>query len=164
MGPMNMPTPITLFAGLNQFIEPTAGENLELPAGLPQAIAFDNVVLTTDAVTVKPPTKFVDVSFTLDTPMLASGPAPSPTLYELAVFDLVLNPMTMALERHLVLAATSDVPKFSLRPELFQAGHSYSLRAIADLGGFPTIDQGNFLNRQLPLAQGYLDSVVTVAP
>lgn len=165
MGPMGMPTPITLFAGMNQFIEPTEGASLELPAGLPQAIKIGDVQLAPDGLMIQAPTKFVDVSFTVDTPTLASGPAPSPTIYELDVFDLVVNSTAMTLDRHLVLAAVSDAPKFALPPELFQAGHSYSLRAVADLGGFPTVDQGNFLNRQLPLAQSYLDGgVFTVMP
>jgi hypothetical protein len=164
--PMGMATPITLFAGMTQFFDPAHATDLELPAGLPQTITlFGNVLLTTDTVMVKLPTKFVDVGFTVDTPMLATGPAPSPTLYELDVFDLVVDPTAMALERQLVLAAVSDVPKFALPPELFQAGHRYSLRAVAYLGGFPTIDQGNLLDRQLPLAQGYLDGgVFTVMP
>lgn len=163
---MGVATPITLSAGMNQFFDPAHATDLELPAGLPQTITlFGNVLLTTDTVMVKLPTKFVDVSFTVDTPMLATGPAPSPTLYELEMFDLVVNPTGTALERQLVLAAVSDVPKFALPPELFQAGHRYSLRAITDLGGFPTIDQGNFLDRQLPLAQSYLDGgVFTVTP
>jgi hypothetical protein len=165
MDEMGMATPITLVAGMNQFLDPAHATDLELPAGLPQTIAFGDVLLTTDTVMVKRPTKFVDVGFTVDTPMLATGPAPSPTVYELDVFDLVVNPTAMALERQLVLAAVSDVPKFALPPELFQAGHRYSLRAVADLGGFPAIDQGNLLDRQLPLAQGYLDGgVFTVMP
>ncbi len=165
MGPMATPTPITLFAGMNQFFDPAHATDLELPAGLPQSIAFGDVLLTSDLVTVKQPTKFVDVSFTVDTPMLSTGPAPSPTIYELQVFDLVLDSTATALDRRLVLDAVSDAPKFALPPELFQAGHSYSLRAIAELGGFPTVDQGNFLNRQLPLAQSYLDGgVLTVMP
>ncbi|HEX8107039.1 MAG TPA: hypothetical protein VF516_04885 [Kofleriaceae bacterium] len=165
MGPMGMPTPITLFAGMNQFFDPAHATDLELPAGLPQSITFGDVLLTSDIVTVKAPTKFVDVSFTVDTPMLSTGPAPSPTIYELQVFDLVVNSTATGLDRRFVLDAVSDAPKFALPPEVFQAGHSYSLRAIADLGGFPTVDQGNFLNRQLPLAQGYLDGgVVTVMP
>jgi hypothetical protein len=131
---------------------------------LPQAITFGTTVLTTDAVTVTKPSRFVDVSFTVDAPTLSTGPAPSPTLYELDVFDLTVN-AAMALERHLVVAAVSDAPKFALPPELFQAGHSYLLRAAADLGGFPAIGDGNFADRQLPFAQGYLDGgVVTVVP
>jgi hypothetical protein len=165
MGPMGMPTPITLFAGMNQFFDPAHATDLELPAGLPLEITLGGVRLAPDGLTIKQPTRFVDVSFTVDTPMLASGPAPSPTVYELDVFDLTVNSTAMALERNLVLAALSDAPAFALPPELFQIGHSYSLRAVADLGGFPAIDQGNFLDRQLPLAQGYLDGgVLTVVP
>lgn len=165
MGPMGMPTPITLFAGMNQFFDPAHATDLELPAGLPQAIKLGDVQLAPDGLTITRPTRFVDVSFTVDTPMLASGPAPSPTIYELDVFDLVVNTTATALERHLVLVAVSEAPEFALPPELFQTGHSYSLRAVADLGGFPTIDQGDFTHRQLPLAQSYLDGgVITVGP
>jgi hypothetical protein len=165
IGPMGMPTPITLYAGLNQFFDPAHATDLELPAGLPLAITLGTTVLTSDSVTVKQPTRFVDVSFTVDTPMLATGPAPSPTLYELDVFDLIVNPTAMVLERRFVLAALSDAPKFALPPELFQAGHSYSLRALAYLGGFPAQVDGNFVDRELPHAQGYLDGgVITVVP
>lgn len=165
IGAMGMPTPITLFAGMNQFFDPAHATDLELPAGLPQAITFGTTVLTSDTVTVKQPTRFVDVSFSVDAPTLTTGPAPSPTLYELDVFDLTVNPTAMVLERHLVLAALSDAPRFALPPELFVAGHSYSLRAVAYLGGFPALGDGNFVDRELPLAQGYLDGgVVTVVP
>lgn len=164
-GPMGMPTPITLVAGMNQFFDPAHATDLELPAGLPQAITLGGVQLTPDGLTIKSPTKFVDVSFTADQPMLAAGPAPSPTLYNLQLFDLVFNPTTMAFDRVLVLAATGKDPAFALPPELFQVGHSYTVRALSTLGGFPTIDQGNFLNRELPLAQSFLDSgVFTVVP
>jgi len=165
MGPMGVPTPITLFAGLNQFVEPTQALTLELPAGLPQAITLDGVRLAPDGLTIKQPTRFVDVSFTIDTPMLSTGPAPSPTVYEIDVYDLVVDASAMALDRQLVYAGVSDAPKFALPPELFQVGHSYSLRAVADLDGFPGSARGDFVDRQLPLEQGFLDGgVLTVVP
>ena len=165
LGPMGMATPITLVAGMNQFFDPAHATDLELPAGLPQAITLGTTVLNSDTVTIKQPTRFVDVSFTVDTPLVAGAAAPSPTLYELDVFDLTVNTAGTALERHLVLAALSDRPAFALPPELFQAGHSYSLRAVADLGGFPGIDRGDFVDRQLPFAQSFLDGgVITVVP
>lgn len=165
MGPMGAPTPITLFAGLNQFVDPTQPVTLEVPAGLPQAINLGGVRLAPDGLTIKQPTAFVDVSFTVDTPMLATGPAPAPTVYEVDIYDLVVDATAMALERQFVYSAVSDAPAFSLPPEVFQVGHTYSLRAVANLGGFPSSDHGNFIDRQLPLAQGYLDGgVLTVVP
>lgn len=165
MGPAGMPTPITLSAGLNQFVEPTQLVTADMAAGLPQAITLGGVRLAPDGLTVKQPTQFVDVSFTVDTPMLATGPAPAPTVYEIDVYDLVVAATAMALDRQLVYSAVSDAPKFALPPEVFQVGHSYALRAVANLGGFPSSTSGNFLDRQLPLAQGYLDGgVITVVP
>jgi hypothetical protein len=158
-------TPFTLFAGLNQFVDPAQPVTLEVPAGLPQAITLGGVRLAPDGLTIKQPTAFVDVSFTVDTPTLTTGPAPAPTVYEVDVYDLVADATAMALERQLVYSAVSDAPKFSLPPEVFQVGHTYSLRAVANLGGFPSSDRGNFVDRQLPLAQGYLDGgVLTVVP
>jgi hypothetical protein len=152
---------------MNQFLEPPQPAPdtpiaLDLPAGLPQAIAFDGTVLDHDNVTFTARTAFVKVSFTVDAPM-AAGQTPGPVLYELDVYDLVTSPMMAAIERQLVIAAVSTTPAFQLPPELFQVGHSYSLRAVTTLGGYPTAAQGNFVNRQLPLAQSYLDAgVLTV--
>jgi hypothetical protein len=163
LGPMGMALPVNLQAGMNQFLEPpqpppTDPVSLDLPAGLPQAITLDSTVLTLDGVNLKPPNRFVNVSFTVDAPASAAGQ--SPTLYNLQLIDLVFNSKTMAVDRVLVFAAAGKDPAFALRPELFQVDHSYTLRAFATLGGYPTIDQGNFVNRQLPLAQSYLDSGV----
>ena len=166
---MGTPT-IALSAGMNQFLEPPQPAPdlpvaLDLPAGLPQAIRFDGVVLDHDDVTFTARTAFVNVSFTVDAPMVAAGPPPGPALYELDVYELVTSATAAAIERQLVIAALSTAPAFQLPPELFQAGHRYSLRAVTTLGGYPTAAQGNFVNRQLPLAQSYLDGgVIMVTP
>jgi hypothetical protein len=149
---------IDLFAGMNQFIEPSAGVSLDLPAGLPIVISLDDVPLITDGQRVMPPNKFVAVTFVVNPAPGTTGPVA--TFYNLQVFDLAINPATMAPERHLTYSASSNLAKFSLPPELFQVGHNYTLRAVATLGGYPTIDQGNFINRDLPLAQSFLDSAV----
>jgi hypothetical protein len=167
LGPMGGALPVNLQAGMNQFLEPPQGAStpvsLDLPAGLPQAITLGTVLLTIDGLSIKTQSQFVHVSFTVDAPASAAGQ--SPTLYNLQLFDLVFNPTTMAVDRVIVFAAASKDPAFALPPELFQAGHSYTLRALSTLGGYPTIDQGDFLHRQLPLAQSYLDSgVFTVMP
>jgi hypothetical protein len=162
--PAGTTTPVTLNAGLNQFLEPPMpGFSLVLPAGLPVLITLDGTPLSTDGQVYKQPSHFAHVTFVSDAPAGATGP--SATLYNLQVFDLVANQAGTALDRHIVLSAAGHDPSFDLPPELFQAGHSYTLRAIATLGGYPLVDQGNFLDRELPLAQGYLDSaVITVTP
>jgi hypothetical protein len=159
MGPMGMPIPITLFAGMNQFLAPPPPPTpvvLDLPAGLPQVITIGNTVLATDNAFIKQSTQFFDVSFTVDAP--ATTAAQGPRSYNLQLFDLVVNPTMMAVDRVLVFAAAGKDPAFALPPELFQVGHSYTLRALSTLGGSPGAEQGDLLHPQLPLAQAYLDS------
>ncbi|TMQ05582.1 MAG: hypothetical protein E6J91_40170 [Deltaproteobacteria bacterium] len=162
--PAGTATPVTLNAGMNQFLEPPApGFSLILPAGLPILIAIDNMPLSTDGQSYKQPARFAHVTVVSDTPPGATGPGAD--LYNLQVFELVANQAGNALDRKIVLAAASRDASFDLPPELFQAGHSYTLRAITTLGGFPALGDGNFLTRELPLSQGYLDSAVfTVTP
>ena len=167
LGPMGMPIPVTLFAGMNQFLEPppspTTPVPLDLPAGLPQVITIGSTVLATDNAFIKQSSQFFNVSFTVDAP--PSTAAQGPRYYNLQLFDLVFDPMTMAVDRVLVFAAAGKDPAFALPPELFQVGHSYTLRALSTLGGAPGAEQGDFHNPQLPLAQSYLDSgVFTVMP
>jgi hypothetical protein len=168
MGPMGMPVPVTLFAGMNQFLEPPASTAtpvpLDLPAGLPQVITIGSTVLATDnAFIKKQSSQFFNVSFTVDAPSSAADQGPRS--YNLQLFDLVFNPMTMAVDRVLVFAAAGKDPAFAVPPELFQVGHSYTLRALSTLGGSPGTEQGELLHPQLPLAQAYLDSgTFTVMP
>jgi hypothetical protein len=160
MGPMGMPIPVTLFAGMNQFLapppSPTTPVVLDLPAGLPQVITIGSTVLATDNAFIKQSTQFVDVSFTVDAP--PGTAAQGPRSYNLQLFDLVLNPTMTSVDRVLVFAAAGKDPAFALPPELFQVGHSYTLRALSTLGGSPGAEQGDLLHPQLPLAQSYLDS------
>ncbi|HEY0477904.1 MAG TPA: hypothetical protein VGD37_10290 [Kofleriaceae bacterium] len=157
---------ISLFAAMNQFAEPTTKLTIDLPAGLPYAVALDGTPLTSDTppLTIKPPSQFVRVTFVTDTP---GGPTvPSADLYNLQVWDLSPNPtVPTALDRRLVFQAASNAASFLLPPEVLQPGHSYTLRALATLGGYPALGDGNFVMRNLPLAQSFLDSgVVTVMP
>jgi hypothetical protein len=154
--PAGTTTPATLVAGMNQFIEPSVGAMLDLPAGLPLSITLGGMPLVTDGTPVAKPTDFVQVTFQTDKQMA--------TLYNLQVFDLLPNAMTppTALEGHLVLSAAGSEPMFSVPPEIFQVGHSYTLRAFATTGGYPAMASGNFQMRALPLAQSYFDSAVIV--
>jgi len=149
--------PVTLVAGMNQFIEPSPGFDLSLPAGLPVLISIDGRQLSTDGQVVMKPTKFVEVTFLPDNA--------NATVFNLQVYDLLPNAAATALEYHFVFSAASSEAKFEVPPEIFQAGHNYTLRALCTYGGYPTIADGDFTNRELPLAQSYLDSgVILVTP
>jgi hypothetical protein len=168
MGPMGMSISVTLFAGMLQFLAPPASSGtpvpLDLPAGLPQVITIGSTVLATDNAFIKQQqVQFFNVSFTVDTPSSAADQGPRS--YNLQLFDLVFNPTAMSVDRVLVFAAAGKDPAFALPPELFQVGHTYTLRALSTLGGSPGTEQGDLLHPQLPLAQAYLDSgTFTVMP
>jgi hypothetical protein len=151
---------ISLIAGMNQFLQPASSQmlDLKLPAGLPTMVALDGTAVSGDGQAVKPPTGFVHATFVTD--------LPGATLYHLEVWDLVPDPtVATALDRKLVFAAASDQASFMIPPEVFQVGHSYTLRALTTLGGFPGVATGDFITRELPMAQSYLDSpVITVTP
>ena len=157
-GTMAPVTGIDLFAGLNQFLEPAAGAEASLAVGLPIVISLDDVPLVSDGQAIARPGKFVNVSFVVNPAPGATGPVA--TLYNVIVYDLVVPAMATAPTRIQTFNAVSNQPKFALPPELFVPGHFYTLRAVATLGGYPGIDDGNFLDRNLPLTQAYLDSAV----
>jgi hypothetical protein len=161
--PAGTPIPVTLFAGMNQFLDlspavaPPPGFELTLEAGLPVTISMAGTPLLTDGQMIAKPTKFVEVTFVAD--------KPTATLFSLQVFDLLPNTAATALEYHLVLAASSNDAKFELPPDTFQVGHSYTLRALCTSGGYPGIAGGDLQTRTLPLSQSFLDSAVfTVMP
>ena len=154
--------PVTLQAGMSQVVTPTPGVALTVPAGLPELISLDHMPLSTDGQTIPQPTKLVEVSFVADTPVAGS---PNATLYSLAVFDLLPNAATTGLEYHQVLAATSSSPTFEIPPDIFQVGHSYTLRATCHLDGYPAIADGDLVTRSVPFAESFLDSaVIKVVP
>jgi hypothetical protein len=155
--PAGTMTSVTLFAGMEQYIEPSPGYVLRLEAGLPVLISFDDRQLTVDGQMIPQPTKYVRVTFSAD---LSNN-----TLYSLQVYELRPNMSGTALELHLVFAAASDAPAFDVPPTVFEVGKSYTLRAITTLGGYPAIGSGDLSVRELPLSQSYLDSAVfTVTP
>jgi hypothetical protein len=167
MAPMDgTMVPVTLFAGMNQFLEPPPSPTsvvLDGPAGLPQVITIGSTVLINDGASIKQSSQFFNVSFTVDAP--ASTAAQGPTSYNLQLFDLVRNSAATGVDRVLVFAAAGKDPAFALPPQLFQVNHSYTLRALSTRGGSPDTEQGDLLHPQLPLAQSYLDSgMFTVMP
>lgn len=148
---------IDLHAGLYQHVQPTAGMTLDLPAGLPEVITMDGKPLSTDGLTIAPPTKAVTVSF-------VAGVTTN-TLYQIQLFEIGPNMGNTALVQTLKLTATGLEPQLTLPPDLFVAGKTYNLRAICIQGGYPGIADGDFTKRELPIAVGYLDGgVFTVTP
>jgi hypothetical protein len=152
---------VSLFAGMDQYVPPSAAVppiELATPAGLPIVVVLDGLPISTDGQAIKPPGGFVHVTFLTD--------RQGATLYNLQVWDLAPNPtVATVLDRKLVFAAASDQASFMVPPEVFKMGHSYTLRALTTLGGFPAAGAGDFVTRELPLAQSYLDSpVITVMP
>jgi hypothetical protein len=151
--------PVTPQAGMFQLVFPTAGMNLDLPAGLPITLTMNGTALTTDGATMTvDPAKAVSVSFVAD--------AQNNTLFQLQLFELVPNSQTAptALVYLQKLGATGSKPAFTLPPELFEVGKTYVLRAICIQGGFPTIAMGDLTNRTPPQAVSFLDGAVfTVA-
>ena len=155
--PANTTTPVTLFAGMSQLLEPAAGAIADLPAGLALTVSFNGTLLVTDGTQVPVPTSFVKVVLTTDKPTAA--------FYTLQVIDLLPNADSTALTFHVVYVAASDQPTFSLPPEVFQAGHCYTLRSFSTVGGYPSIASGDLTDRGLPLAQSFFDSaVIEVTP
>ena len=106
--PAGTTTPVTLFAGMNQFLDlspgvaPPAGFVLPLEAALPITISLGTSRLLVDGqLTIAKPTRFVDVTFDTDKPAdMLTG-----TLFQLQVFDLLPNLAGTGLEYHLVLVA-----------------------------------------------------------
>ena len=155
--PAGAPGPATLSAGLYQIVAPTPMMTLDLPAGLPELISLDSQTLSSDGVMIPRPTKALTASF-------LTGPA-TITLYQMQLYELVPNMAGTALDYKVVFAVTATTNQFIFPPEAFEPGKSYTLRAIAVNGGYPSVADGDLTVRTLPLAVGYMDSgVFTVMP
>jgi hypothetical protein len=154
------PTPelaVTLYAGMTQYVDPSPGQKLDLDAGLPELISVNGQSLSTDGQTMARPTAFVDVRF-------IANPTAN-TVFGLQLYDLLLGSDGKQLVYRLVFDVLGSEAAFLLPPEVFQVGHSYTLRALCTAGGFPAIKSGDLATRQLPLSQSFLDSgVFTVVP
>ena len=149
--------PATLSAGLQQMVAPTAGQVLDFPVGLPEAISIDGRPLSTDGVMIPKPTAGVRVSFVTA--------FQENTLYAVNLYELVPNAGGTALVHELRLHSMLRTREATLPPELFEAGKFYVLRAFCIQGGYPKAAEGDLRVRSLPYAHGFLDSgVFTVMP
>jgi hypothetical protein len=157
--PMTM-LPVTLYTGLQQIVEPTAGQLLDQPAGLPISVSANLTALISDGNTLTlDPTKYVELTATFDRATC--------TFYEMRIVELLPNTaMTAtALTPQTRYIAMTTEQKIKIPPGVFQASKLYTVRVSCVQGGYPTFADGNLQNRTLPYSQGYLDSgVFTVAP
>jgi hypothetical protein len=157
--------PVALFAGMSQYVDASQGVTglVGLDAALPETIRLGGRSLSSDGLTIARPTGFVEIEIEID---LVADPATN-TLYSVQLFDLLPDPEMppTRFEPRLVFEAHGTEVRFWLPPEIFQVGHSYTLRALSIAGGFPDIDNGNLTMRKLPLSQSFVDSgVFTVTP
>jgi hypothetical protein len=145
--------PATLSASMRQWVEPAAGLVLDLPAGLPITISVNQTALVSDGLTITlDATKAVDVTMMTD--------QSNCTLYTFAVLDLLPNqamPPT-ALVGQTRYATQQTTPTIKIPPGVFEATHLYTIRATCELGGYPSLMDGNLQSRMLPHSYGLLDS------
>jgi hypothetical protein len=145
--------PVTLYAALNQFVEPGPGLDLQMDAGLPTTISIDQTPLLNDGMTIAiDPTKAVDLSFVPD--------MPGATLSQIQLFELIPNAANNALQYQFRFSCWGTDPHFVVPADVFVSGHTYTLRAVSNRGGFPGIASGDLTMRALPLVQAYADSGV----
>jgi hypothetical protein len=145
--------PVTLYAAINQFVEPGPGLDLSLSAGLPTSISIDQMPLTRDGMQVTLDlNKAIDLAFVPD---LAGA-----TLSQIQLYELLPNAAGTALQYQLRISCTGTAPHFVVPPDAFVAGHTYTLRAISLVDGFPAAATGDLTMRALPMIQAYADSGV----
>ncbi len=147
--------PLGLVAGLYTYTDASAGQTLDLPAGLPELVTIDQMPLSTDGMTVTlPADEGVDVSFVAD--------RPNNTSYEIEMDEIVVTGSTLA--RTPVFSAWALAPDVTIPTTELVPGHTYVLRAICISGGYTNVATGDLSTTALPVSVGYFDSgVFTVA-
>jgi hypothetical protein len=147
-----------LNAGLQTIVQPSANQTFDMPAGLPQTISFDSIPLTSDNMTVSvDPSKYVHISMLND--------RTTNTFVQAALFE-VLTPDATTVTTKLVIDATAvDPTALVFPPDVFVAGHTYFIEAIAHQGGWPNAATGDFQTQAPPFYVGYnYSGVFTVSP
>jgi hypothetical protein len=151
---------VTLTGRLLMLLAPPSDSRaLDFPSCLPTAISIGTAALVTDGLTVTiDRTRPVAVTFIADNQ--------EADLYGLNIIEVVNAagpPARSTLTTRLI--STSLKPTWSLPNDVFAAGKMYTLRVTCTKGGFPRLSEGDLVSRELPTAQGFLDSgVFTVAP
>jgi hypothetical protein len=151
--PPGQELPVTLAAAMTQvFVDPTAGLDLDFPAGLPEQVSIAGTSLSIDGIEISAPTGPVEVTAIVD--------RTTATIYTVEVRELVPNAANTALIAIRTLLATSLEPSFTLPPEVFKVGSYYSLRVQTTEGLFPNVAAGDLRTRELPVSTAFLDSGV----
>ena len=141
----------TLAAGMTQRAEPSAALALTAPAGLPDRITANGIVLNVDNASVTASMDApVEVSFVTD--------APSNTLYNVELFELVPGAMTYTLTR--VVIASAATPNVKIPRDLFKPATLYVLRAFSYAGCYTSVATGDLSQQALPCAFSFADSGV----
>jgi len=143
---------ITLSTGLQQFVDASSTDPLDLPAGVPLTVSIDQMPLVTDGMAVA-----LDLSATGTSVLSIDGPdRPNSDLYEWTVYELV--PGATALSASPRLDAYAVQPTITIPTSVFVAGHIYSIRAFCRVGGYPSLATGDIETTQFPTSLGYHDS------
>ncbi len=143
---------IALSTGLQQFVDASSTDPLDLPAGVPLTVSIDQMPLVTDGMVVG-----LDLGAT-GTAVLSIDSRDHPTndLYEWTVYEL--EPGTTALTASPRLDAYAVQPTVTIPTSVFVAGHIYTIRAFCRTGGYPALATGDIETTQFPMSVGYHDS------
>ncbi len=143
---------ITLSTGLQQFVDASNTDPLDLPAGVPLTVSIDHMPLVSDGMAVA-----LDLGAT-GTAVLAIDSTDHATndLYEWTVYELV--PGATALSASPRLDAYAVQPTVTIPTSEFVAGHIYTIRAFCRTGGYPSLATGDIETAQFPTSLGYHDS------
>jgi len=142
-GPM-----LTLTAGLQTIVQPSANPMFDMPAGLPQTISLDDMPLATDNMTVVvDPTKYVHISMVND--------RTANTFVQIALYEVLTPDATTATTKLVIDALAVDPTALVLPPDVFVAGHTYVIEAITHQGGWPNTATGDFQTQAPPFYVGY---------
>jgi len=153
MVPSLMNLPATFYCGLNQIAEVVPGLTLDTPAALPIVVSINTMPLATDGQTITlDPAKAVDLSVLAD--------KTDALFYQFNIYELRVNAAMSGLETHVAYVAVSDKIDVTIPNDVFVAGKTYFIRAHAIKGGYPSFNEGNLWNRNLPYSVGYLDAGV----
>ena len=138
--------------GLQQFVDASSTDPLDLPAGVPLTVSIDQMPLVTDGMAIA-----LDLSAT-GTAVLSIDSIDHPTndLYEWTVYELV--PGATALSAAPRLDAYAVQPTVTIPTSVFVAGHLYTIRAFCRSGGYPSLANGDLETTQFPTSLGYHDS------
>jgi hypothetical protein len=137
--------------GLQDFATVASGLNLATPAPLPITISVNGTALVADNMMLP-----LDLSKTVDVAM-DQDTNDTPTLYQFAVYQLILDAPSNTWIAHAVYVATTSANNVTLPNDVFMDGDVYMIRGYTIVGGYPGLAQGDLTMRQLPYSIGYLD-------